>query len=85
MTNSKYPAEWVKVDKRQPLGKDVDCDVCIAKAGEACYLQTTTEERRRGADIYYRGDSGHGKERFHLGVRLQPKVTDKQTNKPKGK
>lgn len=54
-----------------PLGQAVDCDVCIAKAGEPCYLQTSADEHSRTGWSYYRGNSVYGKERFHAGVRLK--------------
>ncbi|MFE7720113.1 hypothetical protein ACFU44_13850 [Nocardia rhizosphaerihabitans] len=33
--------------------KDMDdCPVCIAKAGEGCYIQTTPQQQHAGAGLY---------------------------------
>jgi len=63
----------LRTEQQEPRGQSVDCDVCIAKAGEACYLQTSADEHRRSGSVYYRGTREKtftGKEAFHVGIRL---------------
>lgn len=61
------------LDEQELLGQSVDCDVCIAKKGEPCYIQTSAKEHARTRQVYTPGNAFVGKERFHLGARTKPK------------
>ena len=59
------------IHKSKPLGQSVDCDVCVAKAGQPCYIQTSASEHARTGYVYTPGDAWLGAERFHVGIRLR--------------
>lgn len=63
---------------KQPLGQKVDCDVCIAKAGKPCYIQTSAEEHKLTGRVYISGNRFTGEERFHVGIRLNPDTTQQE-------
>lgn len=61
----------------KPKGQSVACDVCIAKVGEPCYIQVSADEHGRSGHSYTSGNMFVGKERFHVGIRLEANLTDK--------